>query len=56
MKRWILCLYVVPILLALTACNDSNDDQVTAKPDDAKKTSDALCTMSIKNNKRKSRD
>ncbi|MEB6657319.1 hypothetical protein [Acinetobacter vivianii] len=37
MKRWFLCLYVVPILLALTACNDSNDDQVTAKPDDAKK-------------------
>lgn len=37
MKRWFSCLYVVPILLALTACNDSNDDQVTAKPDDAKK-------------------
>ena len=37
MKRWLSCLYVVPILLALTACNDSDDDQVAVKPDDTKK-------------------
>ncbi|ENX38035.1 hypothetical protein F888_02215 [Acinetobacter courvalinii] len=37
MKRWLPCLAIVPVLLALTACNDSNDDQVAAKPDDAKK-------------------
>ncbi|EPF88068.1 hypothetical protein [Acinetobacter gyllenbergii] len=37
MKRWLSCLYVVPMLLALTACNDSNTDQAAAKPDDAKK-------------------
>ncbi|WP_433846795.1 hypothetical protein [Acinetobacter proteolyticus] len=37
MKRWLSCLYMVPILLALTACNDSNDDQVAAKPDETKK-------------------
>ncbi|EOR07595.1 hypothetical protein F896_01968 [Acinetobacter genomosp. 15BJ] len=36
-KRWLACLYVFPILLALTACNDSNDDQVAAKPDETKK-------------------
>lgn len=37
MKRWLSCLAIVPLLLALTACNDSNDDQVAVKPDDAKK-------------------
>lgn len=37
MKRWLSCLAIVPVLLALTACNDSNDDQVAATPDDAKK-------------------
>ncbi|WP_032869174.1 hypothetical protein [Acinetobacter sp. 1000160] len=37
MKRWLSCLAIVPVLLALTACNDSNDDQVAVKPDDAKK-------------------
>ncbi|MCU4576763.1 hypothetical protein KTJ34_04930 [Acinetobacter courvalinii] len=37
MKRWLSYLAIVPVLLALTACNDSNDDQVAVKPDDAKK-------------------
>lgn len=36
-KRWLACVYVFPFLFALTACNDSNDDQVAAKPDDSKK-------------------
>ncbi|MCH7313132.1 hypothetical protein [Acinetobacter sp. ANC 3882] len=36
-KRWLACLYVFPILFALTACNDSSDDQTAVKPDDTKK-------------------
>lgn len=36
-KRWLVCLYVFPILLALTACNDSNDEHAAAKPDETKK-------------------
>jgi hypothetical protein len=36
-KQWRSYLFIFPILLLLTACNDSNDDQTTAKPDGSKK-------------------
>ncbi|KAF1027790.1 hypothetical protein [Acinetobacter sp.] len=36
-KQWRSYLFIFPILLLLTACNDSNDDQTTAQPDGSKK-------------------
>ncbi|MFW2078069.1 hypothetical protein ACG94X_10135 [Acinetobacter sp. ULE_I010] len=36
-KGWLSCIYFFPILLALTACNNSNDNQGSTKPDASKK-------------------
>ena len=36
-KQWLSYIYIFPILLALTACNDSNDDKATTQPDGSKK-------------------
>ena len=36
-KQWLSYIYIFPILLALTACNDSNDDKTSTQPDGSKK-------------------
>jgi hypothetical protein len=35
-KQWRPYLFIFPIFLLLTACNDSNDDQAASPPDGSK--------------------
>lgn len=37
LKRYRIWIYVFPILLSLSACNDSKDDQANQQPDTSKK-------------------